>query len=112
MPLLREPPWAFLLRWRHWLAWGLPLFCAVPLIALACRPILARWQYQPQEGDIVFQSLPPSRLSVAIEGATHSPLSHCGIVARRNGHWVVIEAYREVEETPLMHWLSRGDGGK
>jgi hypothetical protein len=67
--------------------------------------------YQPQEGDIVFQSLPPSRLSVAIEGATHSPLSHCGIVARRNGHWVVIEAYREVEETPLAGWLRRGDGG-
>jgi uncharacterized protein YycO len=68
--------------------------------------------YQPREGDIVFQSLPASRLSVAIEGATQSPLSHCGIVARRHGAWVVIEAYREVEETPLMHWLQRGDGGE
>jgi len=44
----------------------------------------------------------------AIEGVTESTYSHCGIVARQNGHWVVYEAYRNVEATPLREFLFRG----
>jgi Permuted papain-like amidase enzyme, YaeF/YiiX, C92 family len=98
-------------QWQAWLIWGLPALCALPILVLLCRPVVARWIYKPKQGDIVFQSLPPNRLSIAIEGATHSSYSHCGIVARRDGRWVVIEAYRGVEETPLMEWLARGQGG-
>ena len=68
----------------------------------------AYWNYAPQAGDIVFQSLPRSRLVNAIEGVTGSPYSHCGIVTRRDGQWVVYEAYRKVEVTPLREFLFRG----
>lgn len=43
---------------------------------------VAFWSYQPLEGDVLFQSLPHSRLVNAIEGVTASPYSHCGMVAR------------------------------
>jgi hypothetical protein len=87
----------------------LPLL-AIPAIQWGC-PLVAHWRYSPREGDIVFQSLPPSRLSLAIEGATRSRYSHCGIVARDEGRWVVYEAYRGVAAMPLSEWLRRGQRG-
>ena len=69
---------------------------------------LAYWQYTPQEGDIIFQSLPRSRLVNAIEGVSRSPYSHCGLVAREEGRWVVYEALHGVEATPLREFLFRG----
>lgn len=69
---------------------------------------VAYWRYAPQEGDILFQSLPHSRLVNAIEGVSQSPYSHCGIVAKENGAWVVVEAYRKVEVTPLREFVFRG----
>ncbi len=70
----------------------------------------AYWNYSPQEGDILFQSLPHSPLVDAIEGASGSPYSHCGIVADDDGRWVVLEAYRNVEVTPLREFIFRGRG--
>ena len=70
--------------------------------------------YTPQPGDIVFQSFPPNPLTIAIEGCTHSPLSHCGIVttkprAKGKGtEWVVLEAVGPVKETALGDWIRRG----
>lgn len=64
--------------------------------------------YSPREGDIVFQSLPSGDLVKAIEGITHSPFSHCGVVLRENGHWVVMEAIGNVHATPLLFWMIRG----
>lgn len=64
--------------------------------------------YAPEEGDILFQSLPHSRLVDAIEGVTDSPYSHCGIVSERQGRWVVYEALKDVRATPLPEFLSRG----
>ena len=70
------------------------------------------YKYQPQEGDIVFQSLPHGDLVDAIEGITHSPYSHCGVVLRdQHGVWVVIEAIGNVHEVPLLSWTKRGRGG-
>jgi hypothetical protein len=66
--------------------------------------------YHPREGDLIFQSLPRSDLVEAIEGSTGSPFSHCGIVARDHGRWVVIEAIGPVKETPLFSWIRRGRG--
>jgi hypothetical protein len=66
--------------------------------------------YSPQEGDVVFQSLPHGELADAIEGVTRSPYSHCGVVLRENGEWVVIEAIVSVHETPLLRWMQRGRG--
>jgi hypothetical protein len=69
---------------------------------------VAFWRYQPLEGDILFQSLPHSPLVDAIEGVTASPYSHCGIVAKEKGRWVVYEAFHNVEATPLKQFLFRG----
>lgn len=63
--------------------------------------------YQPAEGDIVFQSLPHNPLIDAIEGATASPFSHCGILHRAGPGWVVIEAIGPVRETAFSAWITQ-----
>ncbi|RBP37670.1 permuted papain-like amidase YaeF/Yiix C92 family enzyme [Roseimicrobium gellanilyticum] len=69
--------------------------------------------YQPQEGDILFQSLPHMPIVDAIEGCTKSPFSHCGIVHKNaQGIWVVIEAIGPVRETPLPLWTMQGREAK
>jgi len=68
-------------------------------------------KYEPQDGDVVFQSLPHGPVVWAIEGVTKSPYSHCGIVAKKDGQWIVYEAYRGVSATPLKEFLFRGRGG-
>lgn len=85
------------------------LFVALSLVFAACgnRPSAVA-AYQPAEGDVVFQSLPHNPLIDAIEGATASPFSHCGILHRAGGGWVVIEAIGPVRETPLTAWIAQG----
>ena len=70
------------------------------------------FHYSPQEGDVVFQSLPHGALVDAIEGVSHSSYSHCGVVLL-NGQrkWVVIESLGNVHETSLFTWIFRGRGG-
>ncbi|HVI49532.1 MAG TPA: YiiX family permuted papain-like enzyme [Chitinophaga sp.] len=69
---------------------------------------------QPQdsirEGDIIFQES-QSELSTAIQLATHSKYSHCGIILRKDGQLFVYEAIQPVQYTPLQEWVSRGKGG-
>lgn len=98
-----------MVRSQRWVA----AVCLVLFLGTAgwlAWPDAARWNYEPQSGDILFQSLPRMPLVNAIEGATDSPWSHCGIVARENGRWMVYEAYRVVECTPLDEWLDRSRG--
>src|SRR4051812_17861499 len=76
---------------------GVLLACLVLFIALAAISLGPAWlayrHYAPQEGDILFQSLPRGPVVRAIEGATHSPYSHCGIVGQdEGGNWIVYEA--------------------
>lgn len=68
--------------------------------------------YQPREGDFLFQSLPHNPIIDAIEGCTESPFSHCGIVVDRAGKWHVIEAIGPVRETPLPVWIAQGRNNK
>lgn len=68
----------------------------------------AYWTYFPQEGDVLFQALPHQEVVDAIEGATDSDFSHCGIVAKVDGKWIVYEALGKVRETPLYDFLLRG----
>jgi hypothetical protein len=76
-------------------------------------PVLYNYpRYTPQEGDVLFQSLPHNDLADAIEGTTHSPYSHCGVVLKNDkNQWVVIEAIFNVHETPLFLWELRGRSG-
>lgn len=64
-----------------------------------------------RNGDIVFQTS-RSGQSRAIQLATHSPYSHCGIVYFRDGKPYVYEASTEVKESPLARFLKKGEGGK
>ena len=67
--------------------------------------------YEPAEGDILFQSLPNEPgmdLVDAIEGATNSPYSHCGMVFRDDDQWMVIEAIGPVKITHLLDYIARG----
>ena len=67
--------------------------------------------YEPQTGDILFQSLPSNELVDTIEGTTHSPFSHCGVVVKRDGKWTVIQALGTVHYTTLYWWIAQGRWG-
>ncbi len=66
-----------------------------------------------QDGDIIFQTS-RSAQSQAIQLATHSKYSHCGLIFRAGTgmpEWYVLEAVQPVKWTPLAGWIARGDGG-
>ncbi len=68
----------------------------------------AYYGYPPRDGDVLFQSSPRSALTNTIEGATHSPFSHCGLVVQEAGHWYVYEALEPVRRTALDRWIAQG----
>jgi hypothetical protein len=78
---------------------------AIAICAVACTEELAAASYSPEEGDLVFQSAPHAPLVDAIEGATESRWSHCGIVVREGDGWAVIEAGNVVRVTPFAAWV-------
>ncbi len=59
------------------------------------------------EGDLIFHTS-QSAQSQAIQLATHSPYSHCGLLYKANGEWQVFEAVQPVKLTPLSRWVARG----
>jgi hypothetical protein len=62
------------------------------------------------DGDIIFQTS-KSGQSYAIQLATHSIYSHCGLLFKDDGKWYVYEAIQPVVKTPLNEWIARGDSG-
>ncbi len=70
---------------------------------------------QPEEkfevGDIIFQTS-NSGQSKAIQLATNSKYSHCGVIVEVNGELLVLEAVQPVKLTNIDSWIKRGDGGK
>jgi hypothetical protein len=61
------------------------------------------------EGDILFQ-ISTSGQGKAIQLATKSPYSHCGILFKENNQWMVYEGVQPVKKTLLSEWINRGDG--
>jgi hypothetical protein len=61
-------------------------------------------------GDLVFHTSLSSQ-SQAIQIATKSKYSHCGIVFEKEGVFYVYEAVQPVKVTPLDEWIARGDKG-
>jgi hypothetical protein len=59
-------------------------------------------------GDIVFQSS-LSGQSHAIQLATKSRYSHCGILLEKNGNLQVFEAVQPVKFTPFEQWIRQGE---
>lgn len=64
-----------------------------------------------QDGDIIFQ-VSLSSQSKAIQLATASKYSHCGIVYREGDVLQVYEAVGPVKLTPLEEWVKHGEGQK
>jgi hypothetical protein len=60
-----------------------------------------------QNGDLIFHTS-RSEQSKAIQLATHSKYSHCGIIYQTNGKTMVYEAIGPVTFTPIETWIKRG----
>ncbi|MCD6011379.1 MAG: putative peptidoglycan peptidase [Flavipsychrobacter sp.] len=61
------------------------------------------------DGDIIFQTSLSSQ-SRAIQLATKSTYSHCGIIYKKGNDLYVLEAIQPVKMTPLYGWIARGQG--
>jgi len=88
---------------------------AFALALASCTGTKQTATYQPMDGDILFQSLPNEPgmdLVDAIEGATESPYSHCGMVFQEDDNWWVIEAIGPVKVTQLQDYIDRGRDDK
>jgi Orthopoxvirus protein of unknown function (DUF830). len=63
-----------------------------------------------REGDVIFHSSLSSQAR-AIELATHSRYSHCGIIFKLGKEFYVYEAAGSVRYAPLKKWIARAQGG-
>ena len=94
-------------------AWGLKVYYLPQYrarqVAAEVRQLSA--DQQLRDGDIIFQTS-RSAQSRAIQLATHSTYSHCGLVFRADtgNEWLVLEAVQPVKWTPLIPWIARGEG--
>lgn len=64
-----------------------------------------------KNGDLIFQTSLSSQ-SKAIQLATKSTYSHCGIIYKEGTGFYVFEAVQPVKRTPLDKWIARGKEGK
>jgi uncharacterized protein YycO len=64
-----------------------------------------------KNGDIIFQTS-LSGQSKAIQLATKSKYSHCGLIFKDGNDFYVFEAVQPVKRTPLNRWIARGQGGR
>lgn len=84
---------------------------ALLLLAIAVHGQDSVPVYVPVAGDVLFLSMPHGPLVDAIEGTTHSPYSHSGIVVGSPGKWYVLEAIGPVKETDLAVWIAQARDG-
>lgn len=82
------------------------LICLIS-IAFGCKKNSSPDITKLRDGDIIFQTS-TSAQSQAIQLATHSDYSHCGIVYKEGSRYFVFEAVQPVKKTPLEKWIARG----
>lgn len=68
-------------------------------------------QHEIKNGDLIFQTS-LSGQSKAIQLATKSKYSHCGLIYKDGNDFYVFEAVQPVKLTPLGKWIARGQDGK
>ena len=68
-------------------------------------------QDEIKNGDLIFQTS-LSGQSKAIQLATKSKYSHCGLIYKDGNDFYVFEAVQPVKRTPLDKWIARGQDGK
>lgn len=89
-----------------------PVLCV--LLFTAFTILASESKFDPsllKNGDLLFQTS-KSDQSKAIQIATKSPYSHCGIVHIQKGKIYVFEASTKVKHTKLSRFLAKGEGGK
>lgn len=64
-----------------------------------------------KNGDLIFQTS-LSQQSLAIQLATKSRYSHCGLIFKDQDKFYVFEAVQPVKRTPLDNWIARGQDAK
>jgi len=64
-----------------------------------------------KNGDLIFQTS-LSQQSLAIQFATKSKYSHCGLIFKDQDKFYVFEAVQPVKRTPLDNWIARGQDAK
>ena len=64
-----------------------------------------------RNGDLIFQTS-RSGQSQAIQLATHSKYSHCGLVFLKGGKPFVFEASTKVKQSPFKRFVKKGEGQK
>jgi hypothetical protein len=62
-----------------------------------------------ENGEIIFQTS-NSRQCEAVKMATHSDVSHCGILFQEEDKWFVLEAVEPVQIISLAEFIKRGTG--
>ncbi|MFM7671389.1 MAG: YiiX family permuted papain-like enzyme [Bacteroidota bacterium] len=67
-------------------------------------------QTEWRQGDIVFQ-VSRSGQGAAIQAATRSKYSHCGMLFQESGKFYVLEAVQPVKITSIEKWIKQGDDG-
>ena len=67
--------------------------------------------HEIKNGDLIFQTS-LSGQSKAIQLATKSKYSHCGLIYKDGNDFYVFEAVQPVKRTPLDKWIARGQDGK
>lgn len=68
-------------------------------------------QHEIKNGDLIFQTS-LSGQSKAIQLATKSKYSHCGLIYKDGNDFYVFEAVQPVKRTPLDKWIAPGQEGK
>lgn len=61
-----------------------------------------------KDGDIVFTGSSAGQ-GAAITAATGSPITHCGVVFKKDGSWMVLEAVQPVRVTSLEIFMARAE---
>ncbi len=79
------------------------LCCALFFVLESCHSSTKAYK----NGDIIFQ-ISLSAQSKAIQLATQSQYSHCGIIYQKGNEYFVFEAVQPVKLTPLKEWIARG----
>ena len=67
--------------------------------------------HELRNGDLIFQTS-LSRQSQAIQLATKSKYSHCGLIYKDGKDYYVFEAVQPVKRTRLDKWIAKGKDGK
>ncbi|CAM3864633.1 YiiX/YebB-like N1pC/P60 family cysteine hydrolase [Corallococcus soli] len=106
MALSERSAWAGVLGMMVLVWWETRAVAATPR-----APEGARVEAKVRTGDVVFQTS-GSRQSKAIQEATHSPLSHVGLVEVTPQGVFVVEAVQPVKRTPFARWKARGVKGR